>query len=60
MMIPCPYVIFFNKQMVSDFGLDNPYQLVYDGKWTIDAFDKMARAASSPPSPMSTETARWI
>ncbi len=45
MMIPCPYVIFFNKQMVSDFGLDNPYQLVYDGKWTIDAFDKMARAA---------------
>ncbi|MCR5264742.1 MAG: hypothetical protein K6D94_12765 [Clostridiales bacterium] len=45
MMIPCPYVIFFNKEMVANFGLDNPYQLVYDGKWTIDAFDRMARAA---------------
>ena len=47
MMIPCPYVIFFNKEMVTNFGLDNPYQLVYDGKWTLDAFDKMARAAVS-------------
>lgn len=43
-MIPCPYVIFFNKGMVDNYGLDNPYQLVYDGKWTLDRFIDMAGA----------------
>lgn len=47
MMIPCPYVVFFNKEMVANFGMENPYQLVYDGKWTLDRFDEMARAAVS-------------
>lgn len=35
-MIPCPYVIFVNRNMVEDRGLDDPYTLVYDKKWTID------------------------
>lgn len=47
MMIPCPYVIFFNKEMVANFDMEDPYQLVYDGKWTIDVFEKMAREAVS-------------
>ena len=47
MMIPCPYVIFFNKEMVANFDMENPYQLVYDGKWTLDVFEKMAREAVS-------------
>ena len=29
-------VIYFNKQLVQDYGIENPYQLVYDGKWTLD------------------------
>ncbi len=44
-MIPCPYVVFWNKEMVENLDLDSPYQLVYDGKWTLDAFSKMAREA---------------
>ena len=32
---------FFNKQLIEDFELDNPYQLVYDGKWTLDAMKTM-------------------
>lgn len=30
------FVTFFNKQMISDMRLEDPYQLVRDGKWTID------------------------
>ncbi len=35
-MIPCPYVIFVNRDMVADRGLEDPYTLVYDKTWTID------------------------
>ncbi len=45
-MIPCPYVLYFNKDLVEDLGLDDPYQLVKDQKWTLDAFETMARAAT--------------
>ncbi len=45
-MIPCPYVIFFNKKMVEDLGMEDPYQLVLDQKWTYDTFTEMARAAT--------------
>ncbi|MBQ8641813.1 MAG: hypothetical protein IJ480_06295 [Clostridia bacterium] len=41
-MIPCPYAIFFNKEMIADNGMDNPYELVYEGKWTLDRFVDMA------------------
>ena len=46
MMIPCPYVVFFNKEMVARYDMENPYQLVYDGKWTLDRFAEMARTAT--------------
>jgi ABC-type glycerol-3-phosphate transport system substrate-binding protein len=29
-------VIFFNKQMLKDYGFEEPYELVKSGKWTID------------------------
>ncbi len=46
-MIPCPYVIFFNKEMVEDMAdMPDPYELVLDQKWTFDEFEKMARAAT--------------
>lgn len=35
----------FNKQMLADFNLDNPYTLVEDGKWT---FDKMFEMMKTP------------
>jgi ABC-type glycerol-3-phosphate transport system substrate-binding protein len=39
-------VMFFNKQLHADLGLDNPYNMVHDGTWTFDAFFDMARQAS--------------
>lgn len=36
-----PVVLFFSKTMADENKLENPYQLVYDGKWTLDAMSKM-------------------
>ena len=38
------WVMYFNKQMVQDYGLDNPYQLVRENKFTMDAMLNMMRA----------------
>lgn len=35
------WAMFFNKDMVEKFGLENPYQLVRDGKWTLDKMYEM-------------------
>lgn len=45
-MIPCPYAVFFNKDMIVENNFDDPYQLVYEGKWTLDRFVEMATAVS--------------
>ena len=37
----------YNKDMAADFKLDSPYKLVRDGKWTLDAFYKMATAVAA-------------
>lgn len=39
------WVIYFNKQMVQDLQLSNPYQLVRENKWTVDAMVEMMRAS---------------
>ena len=41
-MIPCPYAVFFNKDMIADNGMENPYTLVYEGRWTMDTMIDMA------------------
>jgi len=33
-------VFFFNKKLMSNYGMDFPYQLVLDGKWTYDKLDE--------------------
>ncbi|MBQ4590850.1 MAG: extracellular solute-binding protein [Clostridia bacterium] len=35
------YIQLFNKQLITDVGLDVPYELVREGKWTIDQFREM-------------------
>lgn len=40
----CTYCILFNKQMITNFNLDNPYELVNDNKWVYDKFAEMANA----------------
>ena len=39
-------VIYFNKRMVEENRLDDPYDLVDEGRWTLDNFSKMAKAVS--------------
>ncbi len=40
--------IYFNKDMVDNYKLENPYQLVYDGKWTIDAMHELCLEVGTP------------
>ena len=37
----CTYCILFNKTVVDQYKLDDPYQLVKDNKWTYDKFIEM-------------------
>ena len=34
----CLSAVFFNRQLVADAGLESPYELVRQGKWTWDEF----------------------
>lgn len=36
-------VLYFNKQLVTDLNIDNPYNIVKDGKWTIDKLAGISR-----------------
>ena len=40
-------VTLFNKNMIKSYNLDEPYQLVWDGKWTFDKMAEMARTVVS-------------
>ena len=35
------FAIYFNKEVMDNNGIAYPYDLVYDGKWTLDVFGKM-------------------
>ena len=39
--------IFFNKDMLVDYHLDDPYEMVRNGTWTIDAMVELAREVIS-------------
>ena len=38
--------MFFNKKLLNEFGLESPYNLINEGKWTYDKFFEMASGAS--------------
>ena len=40
-MIPDPNCILFNKDFITQYKLENPYDLVRSGKWTIDKMVQM-------------------
>ncbi len=40
------WCMMFNKSIISDFGLENPYDLVHDGSWTIDKLAEMSVTAT--------------
>ena len=39
--------LYFNKQLIENYGLEDPYEIVDNGKWTIDKFIEMAEKATS-------------
>lgn len=41
------YSMAFNKELVADYNLESPYQLVYDGLWTIDKMTEYSEAVSA-------------
>ncbi len=45
-VIPTPNAIFFNKELIVDNNMENPYELVYEGKWTLDKFSNMCLTVS--------------
>lgn len=42
-----PVVLFVNKAMVENYSLDDPYESVRNGSWTLDETMKLAEAVSS-------------
>ena len=53
-MLHMMYAVFFNKQMLTDFDLENPYELVQNGKWTYTKMFEMATdiyMSSGSPTP---------
>ena len=36
--------IMFNKKLLSDYNLESPYDLVYNGEWTFEEFGKMVKS----------------
>ena len=44
-VIPFPYAIFFNRDILDEYQMDDPYTLVYNGTWTLDKYLDMASAA---------------
>lgn len=41
------WCLYFNDKMMDDLGLERPYQLVRDGKWTLDELEKYCKAAAN-------------
>ena len=44
--IPVPFAVYFNKDMIADYALDNPYTLVREGKWTMDKMFDMGASVT--------------
>ena len=40
------FVILFNKGLLKDYELENPYTLVYDGAWTMDKFAELCKTVT--------------
>ena len=41
------YVLVFNKQLIQDYGLENPFELVKSGEWTYDKFAEMCMVGTN-------------
>ncbi len=46
-MLHFMYGVFVNRDMITNFGLEDPYTLVEEGKWTVDKMFEMAKGVYS-------------
>ena len=51
------WLFFFNHKVVETRGLEDPYELFANKKWTIDKFIEMAEKATDDPSSTSVDSA---
>ncbi len=42
----CAYCVMFNKKLAEDYQIEDPYELVKGGKWTIEKFTELAKKVS--------------
>ena len=42
----CAYAIMFNKKLAEDYQIEDPYEIVNSGKWTIEKFTELAKKVS--------------
>lgn len=40
------YVIMFNKKLLTDYNLSNPYEMVVNNEWTLENFGKLCKAVT--------------
>ncbi|MBQ2278242.1 MAG: extracellular solute-binding protein [Clostridia bacterium] len=40
------YCVMFNKNLITQYDMENPYEMVENGTWTVDKFMSMAEAVS--------------
>jgi len=41
-IIPDPNAVYFNKEILTDYNIDTPYQFVTDGAWTLDKLAELS------------------
>ena len=46
-LISSTYAVFFNKDMVSSYGLEDPYAIHESGDWTLDKMIEMSKAVAN-------------
>lgn len=44
--LKCAFCVYFNKQLVEDYQLENPYDIVDRGEWTMDTLMELSASAS--------------
>jgi len=61
MNLQAPWCVYINEDMMKNLGLDLPYNLVRDGKWTFDKFEEYAKAGAQLNSETAfpTTLAKW-
>jgi len=46
--------LYFNKEIVEDYALENPYDLVDKNQWTLDKYCELVKAVSNPGADKNT------